>query len=340
MRRRLGRARRIAVVLAWSAIPALALAAAGAYVGAALVWHVNPPVVPVEGQSMAPVLRTGDLVLLHGVNPATVKVGEIVAVAVPSEDRSKYGLPAEVVHRVVRVTRTRQGLVFQTKGDANAGPDVFLTPASDLIGRETGVVPDAGYLLLFFRSRQGEIFLGAVLLVALVYVLLAWLEQRSAENPTPRLLEALLEETERVRAELAGPAAGADPGDGASEAGEPALGAAGTPVPARTTSVAGTLAELAAAVGESTRRSDEIERSLAELVEAVREYAGHLRSHTAAVQALALAAEHLEAMAAELRSAAGGAPAGWYPDFTGEPQLRYFDGERWTGHVAPMTPSA
>lgn len=32
-------------------------------------------------------------------------------------------------------------------------------------------------------------------------------------------------------------------------------------------------------------------------------------------------------------------PAGWYPDTTGRPQQRYWDGSQWTTHFAPPTPA-
>jgi hypothetical protein len=34
----------------------------------------------------------------------------------------------------------------------------------------------------------------------------------------------------------------------------------------------------------------------------------------------------------------GAAPAGWYPDPSGEPRRRYWDGAAWTEHVAPLPP--
>ena len=38
--------------------------------------------------------------------------------------------------------------------------------------------------------------------------------------------------------------------------------------------------------------------------------------------------------------AEGTAPAGWYPDTTKPGQQRYWDGNAWTDHVAPLTPTA
>jgi hypothetical protein len=33
-------------------------------------------------------------------------------------------------------------------------------------------------------------------------------------------------------------------------------------------------------------------------------------------------------------------PAGWYPDYTGQPQLRWWDGARWTEHVHASAPQS
>lgn len=32
-------------------------------------------------------------------------------------------------------------------------------------------------------------------------------------------------------------------------------------------------------------------------------------------------------------------PAGWYPDPSGQPGQRYWDGQQWTGHAAPAAPA-
>ncbi|MDA8296740.1 MAG: signal peptidase I [Actinomycetota bacterium] len=371
------RLRRLATVLLWWSFPFLALSAVGGYVAAAIAWHVNPPVVPVEGHSMLPVLRTGDLVLLHGVQPDQIRLHEIIAVAVPQQDQQKYGLPAEVVHRVISISRVHGQLIFQTKGDSNPGPDVFATPGANVIGRYAGTIPDVGYLVLFVRSRQGLIFLGVALLLGIAYVLLGMFDRRRSEDPTPLVLEALIGETGRLRQAIAETAPSRGPPDAGLPARDTGAESAGPSkvtvlLPAseapRLPSGEDTylLRRLVDTVADSNHRSLQMEKELADLRAAVGEYALHLQSHTAAVRDLARSAAELRDAVADIRLLARRAateqrasadtdepaeptaaapaaeapadptplpPAGWYPDFTGEPQYRYWDGRAWTGNV-------
>jgi len=204
MSRRFGRLpRRAASALLWYGLPALALAVVFSYIAAAIVLHVNPPVVPVEGVSMRPTLQAGDVVFLEGVAPSRIHKGDVIAVNVPKEARQKYSLPGRVVHRVVKIEHTSIGLVFQTKGDANPGPDVFKVPADEVVGRMTGHVAGLGYPVLFFRSTQGKILLGAIALVVLLYFLMGLFEERQVTVEGTALgLQAVLAETRELRAAL------------------------------------------------------------------------------------------------------------------------------------------
>src|SRR5947209_18465098 len=90
------RARRL-----WLVLGGIALATV---VGGIVYLGTWPPLAIVESGSMAPTINTGDVVVLKRLDRAA-RVGDIVAVSVPDEARSRYGYPAEVVHRVVRVAR-------------------------------------------------------------------------------------------------------------------------------------------------------------------------------------------------------------------------------------------
>ncbi len=196
---------RIMSALLWYALPGAILVLVLAYIAAATIGQVNPPVVPVDGVSMRPTLQAGELVFLKSVDPRTLHKGDIVAVNVPASDRSKYHLPAHIVHRIVSVGHDAQGIVFTTKGDANSGPDVFVTHANDVIGELRFAVPGVGYPLLFFRSRQGEIFLGVAALLALLYFGLGVVEDRRIVGEgTAVTMQAVLEETQILREAIAG----------------------------------------------------------------------------------------------------------------------------------------
>ncbi len=187
----------------WYVIPFLVGAAALGYAYGALIWHVNPPVVAVEGTSMLPTLRTGDLVFLKPVRPADLRKGDIIAVRVPTQDRVTYGLPADVVHRIVRIVHSSGSFYFVTKGDNNPGNDVFTTPPSNVIGELHYVVPDVGFAVLFLQSVAGEIFFGAVALIGVLYYVLGLFDdRREREQDAAQAMHSVLEEAHRIEEAL------------------------------------------------------------------------------------------------------------------------------------------
>ena len=301
----------------WYLIPVTAIASTILYITLAFVWHVNPPVIPVEGQSMRPILQTGDLVLLHGVSPAALQKGDIIAEAVPLADQQKYHLPGEVVHRIISIADTRQGgYIFQTKGDANGGPDVFQTPATDVIGVMTGKITDLGYPTLFLKSRQGEIFVGAVIFVTIAYLLLGWAQWRQEQDPAIEILEMLLAETSELSMGVNSLVAKEQPSGqnnldrhnypeqwGSSD--EPDEYITSEEAPSTSPSHNEPLTELASALTASVEMGSTTNQSVRELLDAMREYAQHLRSHTAAVQGMSQASVDLASITSDIRDLLG-----------------------------------
>ena len=154
------------------------LVAAGGYAYGALVLHVNPPVVGVQGTSMEPTFRSGELVILAPVHTNTLKRGDVIAIRVPRSDRVTDNLPATIVHRIVSVEHSANGLVFVTKGDHRSGNDVFTTEASNVVGRVKFAVPELGYALVFIQGVEGEIFLGAAVIIGLLYFFFAVIDAK------------------------------------------------------------------------------------------------------------------------------------------------------------------
>lgn len=70
--------------------------------------HTNTPMAAITSGSMWPVLKVGDLILVQGVKPQDLKVGEIV---VYSNERGY------TIHRIIELNQTTGMLT--TKGDAN-----------------------------------------------------------------------------------------------------------------------------------------------------------------------------------------------------------------------------
>ena len=303
--------------LLWYAVPAIAILLVVAYIGVALLWKVNPPVVPVAGTSMKPTLQAGDLAVLKGVDGSEVEVGDILAVQVPDSVRERYNLPSPVIHRVIEITEGDEGLRFKTQGDANAGPDTFTTGPADIVGRMEKRLPGFGYPVLFFRSRQGLIFLGATVLVILLYFFIGIIEERrlAAQGATISLY-TVLEETRDIKRSLLGteaPPAGGPPAPQTT----PVSAAADTVPPppprplavdARTALWPDDLGDLAEAVRMNNERSTETNDVVHELVSAVGDYGRHLQSHTSVMVNLARTTEELFKAAQEIRAALGVQP--------------------------------
>src|SRR5687767_11760188 len=127
-----------------SLVLALLLAAALAVAGAAAAW-VAPHVE--LSDSMAPVLRAGDVVWLDRIAAAEARRGDVVAFHDPERE-------AVVLHRVERVRATTAGrLSFTTRGDANNASETWAIPLDGTVGRYVGVkVPIAGRAV---RALQG-----------------------------------------------------------------------------------------------------------------------------------------------------------------------------------------
>jgi signal peptidase I len=118
----------------------------------------------VAGGSMEPAISLGSAIVVEPVD--SLAVGDVVSLRSGAQR-------AVFTHRVIRVV-VRDGTTWvETKGDANATADPSLTPASQIIGRASVTIPNAGYLIALLSSLHGIIFvisLGLVLLLAATMV--------------------------------------------------------------------------------------------------------------------------------------------------------------------------
>jgi signal peptidase I len=286
---------RSARLFLWFILPVFAVLMVLLYVGDSVVNHVYPPVVPVSGLSMRPVLQAGDLVFLKGVSPKSLRVGDVIAVNVPVIDQKQYALPSRIVHRIVRIKHDQLGPLFVTKGDANAGVDVFATRSNNVIGKLQFKITGLGYPFLFFRSRQGLIFLGSAALLFLLYFVMGIFEDRRiAVSGNAFTLEMLLAETRELRESLA-------------IAREPQAGAmVDTPHPDFVRGVDELKQEVRMTRESGAQTSDDMRQ----LIGAVSEYGKHLQSHTAVMQNLASATFDLQRATAKLSADVGASEVG------------------------------
>jgi len=114
------------------------------------------PIYVVSSSSMAPTLNIGDLILIVGVDPSDVGVGDIIVFHVP-HPYDKF-TPSPIVHRVVERVVSSGGYYFRTKGDANLNPDPWLLPPENVIGRVALRIPIIGLPILFLKTFYGLLF--------------------------------------------------------------------------------------------------------------------------------------------------------------------------------------
>jgi signal peptidase I len=186
---------RPAVRLPWGRFAAAFLVTAAiASMGVLRAW---PPLATVMSGSMAPTISTGDMVVLmrlHG--PA--HVGDIVAVDVPDEARSRYGYPPRVIHRVVQIAADG---TIRTKGDARPESDPFTVPGRAVNVKVVARIPAAGHVLAFLTSGLGLLWLagGGILLFAMPLLD----RQRAIRTRETAAAGTLQDELAAITAELA-----------------------------------------------------------------------------------------------------------------------------------------
>ncbi|WP_440953374.1 signal peptidase I [Methanococcoides sp. FTZ1] len=113
--------------------------------------------------SMDPVMRPGDMVVVKSISPDQLEVGDVIAYNDPGGDSDTL-----ITHRILSIEEGEER-VFQTKGDANKGQDIYTVPASKLVGKMVFVIPFAGY---FVEASKGSLMvLITIILPAFVLIM-------------------------------------------------------------------------------------------------------------------------------------------------------------------------
>jgi signal peptidase len=102
----------------------------------------------IDTGSMRPTLNPGDVAVLTPERRAEVRPGQIVAFHPPGEPR------LTVIHRVFSVRRIHDGVIIQTKGDANNATDAWSARiVGNTVWRERLKAPKLGYLSVWSQQR-------------------------------------------------------------------------------------------------------------------------------------------------------------------------------------------
>lgn len=89
----------------------------------------------IQGTSMEPTFGGNDVILLVEVNPAELKVGDIIVFYHPT-----LANPPQIAHRIIEV-RVQDGVYsFRTQGDNMPEPDQHWVPQEKIVGLVIGVL--------------------------------------------------------------------------------------------------------------------------------------------------------------------------------------------------------
>ncbi len=151
--------------------------------------------------SMEPEYSVGDLIYVKDIDPATIKVGDVITFLV-NEDL------VVGTHRVVRVDTENQR--FYTKGDANETEDGSPVHFNNVIGVPKFSIPKLGYVSNFVQNPPGMYITIAafVVLIVIVFIpdMIAGKKKEEAlhadTSATQTVINAAVEENERLRAEV------------------------------------------------------------------------------------------------------------------------------------------
>lgn len=161
--------------------------------------------------SMEPQIYSGDLIIVHQIDPKDVKVGDIIAFFDPDGNGTSV-----LTHRVTEVLNENGTLSYKTKGDANNAEDRLAVKSDKLIGIYQMRLAGMGHVAMFMQTPAGLIICVVVPLILLVgYDLL---RRRRSDRRNQKDTDALLAELAELKAQRAAEAeAGTSGGENAAE---------------------------------------------------------------------------------------------------------------------------
>jgi signal peptidase len=132
----------------------------------------------IDTGSMRPTLNPGDVAVLTSEGTTALRRGQIVAFHPPGEPR------LTVVHRVFSFQRASNGVIIQTKGDANNATDQWHARIiGNTVWRESLKAPKLGYLAAWSQQRPVRLGLVIVIVVLLVSMLLGSIWRSTPPRP-------------------------------------------------------------------------------------------------------------------------------------------------------------
>jgi signal peptidase len=144
--------------------------------------------------SMLPKISSGDLIITKQIDPADVKVGDVISFFDPAGNGSSV-----VTHRVIEIVTENGETKWRTRGDNNNTEDRVAVPFDNLVGIWTGTrIGGAGSVAMFLQTTPGLIVcIGCPLALLVGYDVL---RRRKYDKAKQEDTDALLKELEALRA--------------------------------------------------------------------------------------------------------------------------------------------
>lgn len=130
------------------------------YVILPAVLRTSTPLGYIVSSSMHPTYEPGDLVMIAGVDPSEIRVGDVIVFWRDGQ---------LIMHRVIRIERVGQHIYFFTRGDNPSNPacDYWVVRDDQVVGKVVGRVPYLGYLFWALSLASVRVML-IVALAALI----------------------------------------------------------------------------------------------------------------------------------------------------------------------------
>ncbi|MBW6451534.1 MAG: signal peptidase I [DPANN group archaeon] len=121
------------------------------YYGMGLILTTTKPMVTVISESMYPTLTRGDMLILKGIDPSDIKVGDIIVYNYAPKNKL-------IVHRIYNINEDG---TFKTKGDnneTNKNPDPWIVQPEWVVGTMIYQIPKLGYPRIIIGETVQKIY--------------------------------------------------------------------------------------------------------------------------------------------------------------------------------------
>ena len=118
--------------------------------------------------SMRPTININDLIIVQGVDPSTLEVGDIIVFKNPNYPDQSCSSGHCIVHRIIEV-KSRDPPIFKTKGDANYAPYPFLVKGENVVGKVVLIIPQLGIVTRVFKPPYNYLTIVIVFTIFIIF---------------------------------------------------------------------------------------------------------------------------------------------------------------------------